>query len=65
MPEDEPTEEKGTEDIVGRLEALRKKAPEGKTEETEEPKEGVEEKPLDDRRQRISRIVGIAVIFLV
>lgn len=65
MPEDKPTEEKGTEDIVGRLEALRKKAPEGKTEETEEPKEGVEEKPLDDRRQRISRIVGIAVIFLV
>ncbi len=65
MSEDKPAEEEGTEDIVGRLEALRKRAPEGKTEETEETEEGVEEKPLDDRRQRISRIVGIAVIFLV
>ncbi len=65
MPEEDSTEEKSTEDIVERLEALRKRAPEGKIEKPEEAKEELEEKPPVDRRQRIARIVGIIVIILL
>lgn len=65
MPEEDSTEEKSTEDIVERLEALRKRAPEGKVEKPEEAKEELEEKPPVDRRQRIARIVGVIVIILL
>jgi flagellar biosynthesis/type III secretory pathway M-ring protein FliF/YscJ len=66
MPEDDSAVEKSTEDIVERLEALRKKAPNGNNlEEKEKVEEESEEKPPTERRQRIARIVGIIVIFLV
>jgi hypothetical protein len=66
MPEDDSTAEKGTEDIVERLEALRKKAPNGESAEAEEKvEEESVEAPPTDRRQRIARIVGVIVIFLV
>ena len=65
MPKDESAAEKSTEDIVERLEALRKKAPEGKAEETEKVEEEPVEKPPIDGRQRIARIVGVVVILLV
>jgi hypothetical protein len=65
MPEDADAQEKGTEDIVQRLEALRKKAPEGETEKSEEvTEESVEGGPTESR-QRVARIVGVFVIFLV
>ena len=65
MPEDDTTSEKSTEDIVERLEALRKKAPNGESEKTEEAIEETVEGAPDERRQRIARIVGVFVIFLV
>jgi hypothetical protein len=52
--------EKGTEDIVGRLEALRKRVP------TEAPPDREEVKPPSDgRRKKIARVVGIVIIVLV
>jgi hypothetical protein len=66
MPEDDSAVEKSTEDIVERLEALRKKAPNGNNlEEKEKVEEESVEKPPMDRRQKIARIVGVIVIFLV
>lgn len=67
MPEDDSTAEKSTEDIVERLEALRKKAPEGDKQEEKEKVEDEEsvETPPTERRQRIARVVGVIVIFLV
>jgi hypothetical protein len=67
MPEDDSATEKGTEDIVERLEALRKKAPEGDSVEEKEKGEDEEsvEAPPADRRQKIARVVGVIVIFLV
>lgn len=66
MPEDDAAAEKGTEDIVERLEALRKKAPDGSgTEEKEKSEEESVESPPSERRQKIARIVGIGVILLL
>jgi hypothetical protein len=52
MPEEE---EKEAEDIVGRLEALRKRAPEEKP----------PEEPIPEERRRLARGVGIIVIILI
>lgn len=60
--------EKGTEDIVGRLEALRKRVPTDKAPEDDkkpEPAEGEEEPSIDDKRKKIARIVGVVVIVLI
>jgi hypothetical protein len=67
MPEDDSAAEKGTEDIVQRLEALRKKAPEANNIEEKETKvdEGSVEAPPADRRQRMARVVGVVVILLL
>jgi len=65
MPEEDSAPEKSTEDIVERLEALRKRAPEGNAEKTEKVEEAPEEKPPTDRRQRIARVVGVIVIILL
>ncbi|WP_456473722.1 DUF515 domain-containing protein [Candidatus Pyrohabitans sp.] len=51
--------ESGAEDIVSRLEALRKRAPQ-KAEAAPPPSP-----PSDDRRKRLYRIVGIAVIIII
>lgn len=60
MPEEDALSEKSSDDIVERLEALRKRAPEGQGEELEDE---LEEHPVD-RRQRIARLVGVAVVVL-
>ncbi len=64
MPEEDSTPEKSSEDIVERLEALRKRAPEGKPKEPEKVEEG-EEKPQTEKRQKIARVVGAVVILLI
>ena len=67
MPEDDSAAEKSTEDIVERLEALRKKAPNGDSTAEKEKVEDEEsvETPPTERRQKIARVVGVIVIFLV
>ena len=67
MPEDNSAAEKGTEDIVQRLEALRKKAPEANNVGEKEKKKDTEsvEAPPADRRQKMARIVGVVVILLL
>ncbi|MEE8401580.1 MAG: DUF515 domain-containing protein [Candidatus Hydrothermarchaeaceae archaeon] len=66
MADEDSSKEKSTEDIVERLEALRKRVPEDKAEKVEEVEEGeLEEKLPTERRQKIARVVGIAVIVLV
>lgn len=66
MADEDSNKEKSTEDIVERLEALRKRVPEDKAEKVEEVEEGEpEEQPPTERRQKIARVVGIAVIVLV
>jgi|GEM_PF-1774547 hypothetical protein len=52
--------ESGAEDIVSRLEALRKRAP-----PREEGAPAAPSPPPDDRRRKIYRIVGIAVIIII
>ncbi len=52
--------DKGTEDIVGRLEALRKRVPEEKGLKPDEDLGGP-----DDRRKKTYRYVGIAIVVLI
>lgn len=56
----------GTEDIVGRLEALRKRVPTDKIPgEDKKPQPDEGEPPVDEKRKKIARIVGVSIIVLV
>ena len=57
--------EKKEDDIVGRLEALRKKVPPPKTDKSASEKQKAPSREPDEKRRRLARIIGVIVIIAV